>query len=381
MNEIGPATVKRARGFVYVEPVEGAFSYLLTKKPSESRIADWTSDRVKVAAGEVVQATNGAEALDVKIPEDAAPGKIWLELKPGETLDFEVVPFITATFQFDAKKNVFKQALSSPVPNIRLTETATFLPGDKRDGVAIPSTEKPLLTSEWIKDPQKEGVSRETVSFCSNYVDGAPRVKEYELTFETKKIFAPFEEFSFADASEKPSDAVKFTPYVQRRGEKPMKDFAGTNASCSLDQDGTCGGVRKTCRFVHPPYSGGTGRVFLRYDFVVPDEPAVFRMSVGKKDGSDVADGIKFQIAVAEFDGADALVPESEKTLAELVLAEHKWVPFEADLSEYAGKSISLLVVSDANENPNGDWAVVGDMRLEAAKERLWKELVDVQEK
>ena len=381
MNEIGPATVKRARGFVYVEPVEGAFSYVLTKKPAEGRVVDWTSDRVKVAAGEVVKATDGAETLDVKIPDDAAPGKTWFELKPGETIDFEVVPFIAATFGFDAKKNVFKQALSSPGPNIRLTETATFLPGDRRDGVAIPSTEKPLLTSEWIKDPQKEGVSKETVSFCSNYAGETTRVREYELTFETKKIFAPFEEYSFADASEKPSDAVKFTPYVQRRGQDPSKIFDGTNATYYLDRDATCGGVRKTGRFVHPPYGGGSGRVFLRYDFVAPNEPSVFRLSVGKKDGSDLADGVKFQIAVAEFDDSDQLIPESEKTLAELVLAEHKWVPFEADLSEYAGKPISLLVVSDMNENPNGDWAVVADMRIESTKERLWKELVDVKEK
>ncbi len=381
MKEIGSAKVKRTRGFVYVEPVEGAFSYLLTKKPSEGSIVDWTSDRVKVAPGEVVRATNGTETLEVVIPDDGSLGKVWIELKPGEEIDFEVVPFISATFQFDSKKNVFKQALASPVPNIKLTETATFLPGDRRDGVAIPSTEKPLLTSEWIKNPQKEGVSKETVSFCSNYAGETTRVKEYELTFETKKLFAPFDEFSFADASEKTSDAVKFTPYVQRRGEGLSKNFAGTNASCAVDADGTCGGVRKTCRFVHPPYNGGTGRVLLRYDFVVPNEPAVFRMSVGKKDGSDVGDGIKFQIAVAEFDEFDALVPDSEKSLAELTLAEHKWVPLEADLSEYAGKPISLLVVSDANGNPNGDWAVVGDMRIESSKERLWKELVDVREK
>jgi hypothetical protein len=382
MNELGPAQVKRARGFVYVEPVEGAFSYILTKKASDANAADWSSDRAKVAPGETVQATKNAETIDVVIPNDAPYGLFWLELNSGEWLDFEVVPFITASFEFDPKTNVFKQTLSSPVPNLTLTESASFLPGDTRDCVTIPSTTQPFVLSEWIKDPQNEGVEKTTVAFSSNYADGTPRTKEYELTFKTTTKYVRFEEFSFGDSPNEPSGAVAPKPYVQRRGAEASQDFFNTSATSYFLPDVECGGVVKPCRFLHPPYSNGpTGRVFLRNDLVLPDEPATFRMSVGKRDGSDVGDGIKFQVAVAEFNDADKLIPESEKTLAELVLAEHKWVPFEADLSEYAGQAISLLVVSDANENPSGDWAAVAEMRLESKEQRLWKELVAVEEK
>ena len=172
------------------------------------------------------------------------------------------------------------------------------------------------------------------------------------------------------------------TPYVQVRGQAASRDFTNTKATSNFMSDVPCGGVKKSCRFIHPPYGGGkTGRTILRYDFTVPKENCAFKMSAGREDGSDRGDGIKFQIAVAEFDGDGALMPESEKTLAETTVLDFKWTPLEANLTPYAGQKISLLVISDPGDadNSSGDWACVADMRIESEQKELVRELKSVE--
>ena len=76
------------------------------------------------------------------------------------------------------------------------------------------------------------------------------------------------------------------------RGEAPTPFVDGTGAQKHFDTV-TCGGVAKKARRMHPPYIGGIGRTILEYQVAVPKEKSVvFRMDVGKGDGSDPGDGI-----------------------------------------------------------------------------------------
>lgn len=66
----------------------------------------------------------------------------------------------------------------------------------------------------------------------------------------------------------------------------------------------TCGGVTKTRGlFMHPPYTGGPGYTFARYALTQPPQPLALRCAVGKKDGSDLGDGILFRAVVEDGDG------------------------------------------------------------------------------
>jgi len=123
---------------------------------------------------------------------------------------------------------------------------------------------------------------------------------------------------------------------------------------------------------------GATGRTYLRFDFEVPNEPATFRVDVGKKDESDLGDGILFQVAVARF--ADDGSVSNEQTLAETTVKTHEWKPLEADLSAFAGKKISLLVVADVGnaDDSSGDWGVASQPRLESSETSLVRRLTKV---
>ncbi|MBQ2788441.1 MAG: hypothetical protein IJE97_02300, partial [Thermoguttaceae bacterium] len=205
---------------------------------------------------------------------------------------------------------------------------------------------------------------------------GEPLETVYSLEFETSSQFVPFETLDFGARDGRTSANVEKTPYLQRRGAVPSPSFANSGAQANFQTSQSCGGDVRSGYFLHPPYTGGlTGRTYLRFDFEVPNEPATFRVDVGKKDASHLGDGVLFQVAVARFAADGSLV--EEQTLAETTVAKHEWKPLEADLSAFAGKKISLLVVADAgkNDDSSGDWGVASNPRLESPETLLIRRL------
>ncbi|MGQ9731641.1 MAG: hypothetical protein ACUVX8_10260, partial [Candidatus Zipacnadales bacterium] len=88
-EEIGPAEIRVARGLTYVMPVEGAFSYLLTKGPSPE--VELTCNRDIVVGGETVT-VQGRQRYTVTIPVDVQPGeRLWFEFD-NAWIDFTVAP-------------------------------------------------------------------------------------------------------------------------------------------------------------------------------------------------------------------------------------------------------------------------------------------------
>ena len=109
-----------------------------------------------------------------------------------------------------------------------------------------------------------------------------------------------------------------------RKG-KEQESMADTGAGANYKADLDCGDVQKTGWFMHPPYRGGVGYTFVKYNVTVPnDGDMVFRAAVGKQDGSDLGDGIWYYIYVIA-DGKETKVGEQQ-------VKEHVWKPIEANL-------------------------------------------------
>ncbi|MBQ9799651.1 MAG: hypothetical protein IJO40_06895, partial [Thermoguttaceae bacterium] len=239
-------------------------------------------------------------------------------------------------------------------------------------------SETPRLTFEFAA-PEAVGVETARATVVATPTQGEPLEIVYSLELESASQFVPFETLDFGASNGRVSANVDFTPYLQRRGAVPSPSFANSGAIANFETNQSCGGDARSGYFLHPPYTGGpTGRTYLRFDFEVPNEPATFRVDVGKKDESHLGDGIRFQVAVARFadDGSIA----SEQTLAETTVAKHEWKPLEADLSAFAGKKVSLLVVADvgSNDDSSGDWGVASNPRLESSEQTLVRRLKNV---
>lgn len=120
----------------------------------------------------------------------------------------------------------------------------------------------------------------------------------------------------------------------------------------------TCGGERRDGLAVHPPYrDGATGAAFACY-LLTPDAGfATFRAKVGKADGTTPGDGILFKVAVK--DGEAPL-----RVLSEVRVTGHEWKDISADLSQCAGRKVSLYLLSDPGGNTYGDGGGWADLRL-----------------
>ena len=151
---------------------------------------------------------------------------------------------------------------------------------------------------------------------------------------------------------------------------------AGTVHARAEIIDCACGGITKPSIFMHPPWWGGVhGNTFTTHDITLPKEPVFFRAMVGKKDGSDLGDGIRFQVAII-YNGQEML-------LAQHPLIKHTWEPIEVDLTPWAGRKVTLKLISDIGEarDTGGDWACWADIHLERPQQRNITKLDEVSER
>lgn len=377
-KELGAATVRYSRGYVFVEPFDGAVSYRLTQTTLPAPILDGeTTARFYVAPGETLS-VGGAK---LTVPADAKSGtRVWSDANPardGAFADFCVAEPLDVDFAFDSKTNVLTATATTRLDGARIETAATLKLGEKTVFESSATLEKgtPKTFEIPLENPTEEGAETATLQTVATLPDGQTATRDFSLDFKTASKFVPFAELQFDAPLTKQTENVERTFYVQRRGGEPTTQFEGTGSSASYQNDIVCGADEKPGYFVHPPYLGGPGRAFWRFDFDVPNEPSAFRVSVGKRNGSDVGDGVLFQIAVAEFGAKNKIA--SEKTLAETTVRGHYWAPLEADLSEYAGKRVSLLVSSDpgAKNDTSGDWGAFAEPRLESARQTLVREL------
>jgi hypothetical protein len=337
-DALGPAETRFSRGLVFVEPVEGAFSYLLTPKSAPAR--QLASTRLTAIPGESL-AIQGGEEATLQIPKDAAVGQLFWHRDGDAWLDLLVVPLA------DVKAHLAPNSLAVQlVPHVgNPTEATIQLLGRSERRQLMP--EKPLTISRELAASQDENVQTAEL-----ILEAGPLRHQQTWWLKTEE--------QITEAAPWPT----FAQFGQRcRGEEESADFGQTRGYVHHADQLTCGGSNREGWSMHPPYMGGTGYAFALTEPVqLPKVGTVFKCEIGKGDGSDVGDGILFQVTVVEADGTETLA-------AERVWDKHAWEEWSVDLGRWTGKAVQLKLIADVGpkDNSSGDWARWANLRLETA--------------
>ncbi len=344
-KELGPAETRLSRGLVHIEPVDKAFSYVLTPKPATG--VSLSCPHATVMPGETVSVT-GSTAHEVLIPADATPGsRIWKKLDEA-WIDFTVVPLV------EAQLHVSDRLALDLVPNVHTSREATVTLGDQSQKVTLAPRKAVQLDFPLAKSVHEE------VRPLPLSVQAGPLVYRRTWWLKSEDAIVPIADFP---------DQFAVQQCLRGGREQPVDPATGAyshRAECH------CGGESKQGLHMHPPYKSGPGytsSLFAPID--LPAEPkAAFRCLIGKSDGSDPGDGIVFRVAVVEPDGKETVVAERQ-------WIQHAWTPLEADLGRWAGRRVQLKLIADPGpaDNTSGDWARWADMRLEIAQRVLGRSI------
>ncbi len=348
-NPLGRAELRISRGLTYIMPVKGAYSYLLRGVRVDAPQTLLRAARTAVTPGETV-VVQGRKPHRVIVPEDAAmASRIWSQLE-GEWVDFTVVAPFNVGLSMDGHDLVVK--VSSRLPNKRVAEVSAF--GVTRRIETQPG--KPTEARLPLGAPNEEAIDLLSVRIQSGRSAGVE-----EVGMVTRLV--PKRVAALPDS---------FLGGVGLRGKADTTGFGTTGAFVAWGA-GECGGAAKQCLKMHPPWlSGAVGRTYALFDPVTlpAGVPAALRASVGKLDGSDLGDGILYEVYVLDETGAETLVGTH-------TVRSHRWEPMEADMTRWAGKTVRLRLVLDPGrrDDSSGDWGCWADMRIETLRPEWTREL------
>ena len=339
-QHMGPAQLRAARGLTYVMPVKGAFSYLLTAPASAAPSAppNLRCARDQVVPGETV-IVEGRTAHELRIPPDAKPAeRLWRQFEEA-WIDFTVVPLAELRLSLDG--NAVRADLTSHLPR---TEDFTFRLGASAQRPRL-EPGRPVSLVVDLGPPAAEAAEVLVAELrCGELTQ---RQEIGLLAVQSLASLGPWPE--------------KWTAGLRLRGHPETADLGTTQAQVQ-PQNVRCGEVEKPALFMHPPWQGGVGSCFALYDPILlpAAPPAAFRAFVGKKDGSDLGDGVFYQVAVLEENG-------TETVAAQLSVTRHEWKPLAADLSRWAGRKVRVKLITDCGpkDNSSGDWGCWAEPRLE----------------
>ena len=135
-------------------------------------------------------------------------------------------------------------------------------------------------------------------------------------------------------------------------------DHAATAALIDVSED-KLAGKRLNSIFMHPPYKGGVGYCFAKFDVNLPEGKPMLEFALGFREGSSTQDGCVFSVLVIESDKENEVFKEQYATLG-------AWAERSVDLSPYAGKAVTLKLVTDVGpaDNSSSDWALWGAPRI-----------------
>jgi hypothetical protein len=137
----------------------------------------------------------------------------------------------------------------------------------------------------------------------------------------------------------------RFTPALSR-----------TAAECTLRRPASAGGVKQNGLFAHPD-GVRPGRVEYALDLPAPGagEALLLAFDIALHDGVKLKpadDGVRF---VVEVDGREIFSRRWRET---------RWEPCAADLSAFAGRRVTLALVTDPLRNDSFDWSTWGRPRV-----------------
>ncbi len=276
-----------------------------------------------------------APAMEINL----LPGE--MEARPGEELTFRVE--VVSHLRWDFTSTV--EVASDSLPGQTLVRREVLL---KRGRVS----ELPFS----VRVPDREEVAELTVTVSAG---SAPYKKKVWM----KTTPAP-------ETTQRLSDLVPEPVWgCCSRGGKETVGNENSGASFDVGEN-SCGGLRKQGYFAHPPYVGGVGYAYGRFDVDLPKGAAVLKVAIGLRDGSTSQDGVVFKVAANR-------VGEEETILFEKHWQKTEWSEEVADLSDFAGQRITLKLITDVGgaDNSYSDWACWGDPRIVLIGKRMKMEL------
>lgn len=112
----------------------------------------------------------------------------------------------------------------------------------------------------------------------------------------------------------------------------------------------------KNAWLLHCPWIGGTGISFQRFTFKLPDVPRIELRGFTAM-GAD---------SIGKSDGATFRVFADKQKLLEVNRADAQWQPFNIDLTQYAGKTVTIRFESDPGPKDDSGWdfSLWGDREL-----------------
>ena len=344
-QSLGPAKTRFSRGLVHIEPMEKAFSYRL--KPAGEPACTLGSRRQQVVPGESVEIVlqrpgQPPQKQGFRVPADARPGTLLWHQADEAWIEFAVAPLVEARLSLDEGLRL------EIVPHVAQEADAVVrLAGQEQRVRLVPEQSQTLRYP--LPSPTKDG--QEEVRPLSLEVEAG------ELRFQ-RPWWLKYE-LSMVSLGQLPAH---FEAGQQLRGHAAEPAKAENRAHVRRGT-ATCGGASREAITMHPPYKEGTGCVFALFDPIgLPRQtPAALRIDIGKGDGSDVGDGILYQVAVVAADGSESIVAQKQ-------WLEHAWTTLEADLGPWAGQRIALKLVADVGpkDNSSGDWACWSEPRIES---------------
>ncbi|MDO4557699.1 MAG: hypothetical protein Q4C47_01900, partial [Planctomycetia bacterium] len=288
---IGPAEYRFSqRGLVYMIPVEGVASYLVTL--GERSPDGYHCEKRYAIAGETVtfrpdSGTDRSDPVLRTIPEETTVDTVcFVNIAgtpdgPEEVWDFVVIPFaeITTTLEgnplteYDPELKITAKNKDQDADAWRLL--VTLVPTDEagsteKTGDTEEETPAPVILYESTVDPHETA----SVSVPEEYrvpgkayrleVTARPvdetspmkTVKRYTLRTENRSVeIGPWDWNAIVDRRQQ-----------FRNGQmKPIESHDGDTGATADLTTRTCGGVSEKCLFTHPPYLGGTGAVSVTF--------------------------------------------------------------------------------------------------------------------
>ena len=402
-NEMGKARVKRSRGYVFLDKIEGAFSYKVTKRartdddpkpiqaqrlnpnlfvvsPHQSvqllvdgQVLTWSAPEMsKQYATGTLRYVEGATLYQRGWRETPTPFMhIWTVPKAGVYFDFLVVPHHNMhLFSWREPSDAFPNTISGYGRTLKYMNSNDEYAWSNAGG---------RILSEKFPEPKEEGEEDVQSIEVKTIVD---RFGKYDRVEFAKYVFTSDVEREYRRREPFPfpmTDPRSYVAYVQRFEQEPTTELEGTGAT-AFRTLAVCGEETKECVKIHPPYKDGpTGRTYLEYGPIYMTQyPENFKLWVGKQNGSDPGDGINFKVEVIVQKPTPNGMEETKEIVAEQLVTEHEWKELVADMSPFVNKQIKFRVIAEANENPNGDWACVSGMRFESQEGKLVRKFKDV---
>jgi hypothetical protein len=349
-KELGPAELRTSRGLIYVVPVKGALSYLLTAG-QPPRLPTLTCDRDRAIPGEQITVRGKTEHV-FTVPTEAKPGaRLWQQFE-GAWIDFTVMPLAEVVLSL-AGGTALSLEMTGNLPQPAAAEVTVSAVAGVRSVTLQPRVSARLSVD--IPAPTHEGIEPLSVT-----------LKAGGLAWTTARLIVSVPGHGFLA-----NLLDTWQSGVGVRGAKDVLDLGESGAQWTA-REVTCGGEARKGFFAHPPWQGGTGYTFvLSAPVALPAAPpAALRAKVGKSDGSYLGDGILYKVVVVDAEGRETVAGEQTAT-------RHEWLPIQADLGPWAGTAVRLKLVTDVGvkDSPEGDWGCWADLRLETRDEILLRTL------